>query len=311
MAEQNHIPNPQDLRLAQLLDTETPTVVSDDPLLPFLKSYKKSIVPNVAAEVKSDIWKSIDSKISAPRAKIHKLPARWLHVAAIVIFAVLIGLFVRFYSQPTHQLLASSDNSIVTYTLSDGSVATLRPRSELYVTEYSEQVNRYRITGEVHFDVVSNPDRIFTVNAGIGSVEVLGTIFTVSVHDNEPRVYLDKGSVRFSIDDDSESVILKPGEFSEIKYGRISEPLSAESQRFTSWIINLIVLDNRTIEDLLREIEFHFNVTTQIPESYSQEKLGGQLLLDDVNTVLEYIGLSLNGFFIETKPGEFIFTADP
>lgn len=311
MAEQNHIPNPQDIRLAQLLDPELNSNISDDPLLPFLRNYKNSTELAVTAKPFDSIWKSIEMEIGRPKAKMYRLPARWIQVAAVIIFAVLIGLFIRFYSQPTEQLLASSEGSIVSYTLTDGSVATLRPWSELYLSEKSELGYRYSITGEVHFDVVTNPNRIFKVEAGIGSVQVLGTIFTLSLHDNEPRVYLEKGSVQFSLIDNSDSIILQPGEFSEIKNGVIRQPIPAESQRFTSWLNNLIVLDNRTTEDLIREIELHFNISIHISETYSEEKLSGQLLLDDARNVLEYIGLSLNGYFVETKPGEFIFTADP
>lgn len=310
MAEQNHIPDPQDIRLAQLLDPETDSIVSDDPLLPLLKNYKNSSTIKISAIPAGDIWNSIESKINTPKAKIYPLPARWLQVAAVIIFAVFIGLFIRFYSQPTHQLLASSEGSIVSYTLPDGSVATLRPWSELHLSAKSEQDYRYSITGEVHFDVVTNPERIFTVKAGIGEVQVLGTVFTLSLHDNEPRVYLQKGSVRFSKVDESDFIILQPGEFSEIKDGNIRQPLQAESQRFTSWLNNLIVLDNRTVEDLMRELELHFNISVRLPDSYTEERLSGQLLLDDARNVLEYIGLSLNGYFIESQPGVFRFTAE-
>jgi ferric-dicitrate binding protein FerR (iron transport regulator) len=310
MDEQNHIPNPIDLRLAQLLDHETDSFVSDDPLLPLLQSYKNSSTLRVLAKADNDIWRSIESKITKQEAKIYRLPARWLQVAAVIFFALFIGLFIRFYTQPTHQLLASSEGSIVSFTMSDGSVATLRPWSELYLSSKSDQEYRYSIKGEVHFDVVTNPERIFSVEAGSGVVKVLGTTFTLSLHENETRVYLEKGSVQFSLADNSDSIILQPGEFSEIKNGVIRQPIPSESQRFTSWLNNLIVLDNRTAEDLIRELELHFNISIRIAETYSEEKLSGQLLLDDAGNVLEYIGLSLNGYFVETKPGEFIFTPD-
>ncbi len=82
------------------------------------------------------------------------------------------------------------------YVLSDGSTISVQPGSVLTTTENDGQrLSLVLIRGEAVFDVVPSPRR-WVVDAGLASVEVLGTQFGVDRSDEEVTIRVERGTVR-------------------------------------------------------------------------------------------------------------------
>ncbi len=84
--------------------------------------------------------------------------------------------------------------------LPDGSHARLAtPASRVTLQRHSQTELRLSLTGEARFEVVLNPARRFIVSVGQVSVEVLGTVFTVTERsDGRVRVAVERGRVGVS-----------------------------------------------------------------------------------------------------------------
>lgn len=307
----NNQPEAQDLdrarRLMEGFDPGLSPEKADDLLLYYLNAYKKSVSPVVSSEPSESTWESISAAINSTThsssVHIKQTPVFslfWKAAAVILAAAVLVLAYLTL--QPSDpELLARSGAEMSVTELFDGSVVTLRPYSFLYVMEESDDRQTYKIDGEAYFDVAENRSRIFTAVSGGASVTVTGTEFTLSNWSNGVRVYLESGSVIFATLDGDQSVNLSPGEYSVQSGNEISEPVSVSEQTFTGWLNNELTLSSRTVADVVSEVEHHFNITLDVPESIETERLSGNLQLQSRNQVLSDLALALNGRFVDVQ----------
>lgn len=82
-------------------------------------------------------------------------------------------------------------------TLPDGSHLAINAQSALHVSLYRQQRLVALQQGEVHFTVSPDRQRPFMVSTQQGSVEVVGTIFTVSQRQQRLAVNVEQGHVRY------------------------------------------------------------------------------------------------------------------
>lgn len=132
-----------------------------------------------------------------------------------------------------------------TFTLPDGSSATLFPRAALSLQPHRNP-RAVEMSGTVRFAVVKDSAHPFTVAAKNAFVEVLGTIFTID--DVRPEVSVEEGLVRFSASPDSDGIMLSGGESAIIKNG--------VPERTTT-----LVFDDARLEDVLGQLRHVFSVT--------------------------------------------------
>jgi transmembrane sensor len=283
----------------------------DDALIPALAEFKNSELDSYADySLSSDtLWDRIAQQ-TKPRARIlplYQRPAvRAWAAAAVVLIAAFIG-FWWVSLDPSPQLVAQSDSAIQVIQLEDGTEVTLRPYTQLFEETLDETHRSYSLAGEAFFDVVSDPDRPFAVNAGSGTVTVLGTRFNLSSWGDQTRVYLEEGSVQFNTED-QRSIVLEPGQSSSIIAGNLSEAEFTEADQFTDWINNMLVFSDTPPAEVVAEIGQHFNINITISELEDQEGLDGTLRLDSIDQTLEDLGLVLGGTFRKTADDTYTFT---
>jgi len=86
------------------------------------------------------------------------------------------------------------------YTLVDNSTVFLNTDSQIII-EFTDTFRRVNLTqGEVHFEVESNPNRPFIVQAGAGSIRAVGTAFSVRVISESVDVTVTEGRVELITD---------------------------------------------------------------------------------------------------------------
>lgn len=81
--------------------------------------------------------------------------------------------------------------------LPDGSHLALNAQSAMQVSLYRQQRQVTLLQGEAHFSVSPNKQRPFLVNTSAGSIEVVGTVFTVSQREQRLALNVEQGHVRF------------------------------------------------------------------------------------------------------------------
>lgn len=315
MSMNNHIPN-YELELAQkvgkLLDENRSVQSIDDPLIDQIVDHKKglySAFENELSDSRQRSWEKISFKIQQDQNKapynepddeiINLGRATFLKAAAAILVAALLSFFLYTQlnvNQP--EILAQSGSAQMTYTLGDESQVQLRPNSTLSVIEQSDDLVRYQLEGEAFFTVTKDSDRRFLVDAGPGVIEVTGTSFNIREWGDETVVYLQEGSLILNSSASSNEVYLEPGQAAKVNSDlSISEPVATDGNEFTSWQQNEIVFNNRTVNSIIKELEYHYSIDIQVPEHLENEILGGTLSLESRSISLENLGIVLGGNF--------------
>lgn len=312
--------NDPDLRLARhigdYLEGNADLQGMEDPLISPLAEYKKQqnkrldSIPNYDSQT---LWDTISRETDPQQdsAKIYRLGKSWSGskaiwaTAASLLIAAFIGIYYYTMQQP--EVIASSAQNIESVVLQDGSKVTLRPHSTIYALSKSADEHHYKLDGEAYFEVASLPERTFSVQAGSGKVEVLGTKFDLSNWGSQVQVFLEEGSISFENLNTSDSVILSPGEAAEIEPDETISSGSAELSEFTDWMNRELIFRNKTARYVFNEMEQEFNIAITAPDSILNTQLSGRLSLEDVGQSLEDLSLVLNGQFNNEGNNRFNF----
>lgn len=161
--------------------------------------------------------------------------------------------------------------------LSDGSYITLNANSTLmYTTDTEHPTNiNIHLEGEAYFSVAKRKTQkefSFNVLVEDGTIRVLGTEFNVSTRDGRARVVLEEGSVeitpRKDIKKENNQVILEPDYMAE--FGKSIDTVivrQVNTQVYTSWRKDELVLDRTPLSEILKRIEHTYGVNTTITDS--------------------------------------------
>ena len=151
-------------------------------------------------------------------------------------------------------------------TLSDGTTVHLNSGSLFtYPVSFIEGIDReVHISGEAFFDVASDSLNSFKVYSTGSSAEVFGTKFNFKNYeeDNFSEIILTEGSlgVKNTVDD-SEVVIIKPGDMARVEYSRGKIELSkVNTVLYTSWIDGRIIFRNENINNMILKLERIYDV---------------------------------------------------
>lgn len=325
--DQNNIPTEADVKLAQkfgkYLEGDTSKSSIEDPLYLRLDVAKKqdyTLQSKVVVQGQDTVWNSLSSQLEIKFSSSRKpIPLRSMNysswykfaAAAVLLISLSVILWLQ-YNQTGYDIIASRSSQVQTVTLSDGTTVILRPNSELAYKENSSNLISVILTGEAVFDVTSNLTRTFNVETNNSRIVVTGTRFNVQTSKNQSAVFLLEGSVTFESLDASTSVVLSPGQASEMQVdGRLSQPYQFDEQTILSWTQSRMALANRPLISIVDELERHFGVQIQIPDSLNNELLGGSISLDSIDQTLQDLGLVLDGNFDVTDSGVYQFKSDP
>lgn len=189
-----------------------------------------------------------------------------------------------------------------TVMLSDGSSVLLDADSAL-ADEYTSAERRVRlIRGGAFFDVrpSSTP---FIVEAANGEVRVLGTGFDVRLLDDGGLVTLEHGSVSVSIDHESRTTVLEPGQQVRFGAGGIDAVQNVELQDALAWRGGRFIFYRARLADVVQVIQRYRRGRVVIATSkLSEERVTGSFSLSDTDAALSSLQASV-GFRMNTVAG--------
>jgi transmembrane sensor len=187
--------------------------------------------------------------------------------------------------------------------LADGSTMTLNTGTRVSVT-YSERARDvYLVEGEVSFDVAFEPRRPFIVTAGRRQFEAVDTSFnlreltqdnveltvtrgSVKVLDAPPRLPDTPARRRAPITfgeatvHELEAALVEPG------FQLVNSIEAGDVEARTAWQHGLIICENRTLEELLAEVERYTPAKFVLAdEALRDVRISGQFRIGNVNAV--------------------------
>lgn len=262
-------------------------------------------------------WKKVQSKIKAPQKTVIQLKksrkeviAQFYKYAAIIVVAVLIGsaaYYFGFRDNKTLQyaeVIAAEKQVINEFTLPDGSVVTLNSNSKLvFPKKFKGDTREVTIEGEAFFDVKSNPEKPFIINAGNAQVKVVGTSFNVSAYPEAELVevvvetgkvqVISKNSLAFA---DANEIFLIPGEKGTLfNSTSIIEKSENSNPNYLAWKTHDFVFDDIPLDEVFKCLEktYHVNIMVLEPE-LNDLKLNAQFDKKSIEFILNVVGLTFN-----------------
>ena len=291
---------------------------SSDSLLKALSTYKAQVKYRVDASG-SEVMHRMRSQVLQGSGSISKgktrtgrglylaRPSASVWMAAAVVLLTLFGTWVVWQQRgSTHEAVvwvADSAQQRVAHALASGSTATLRPHSSLEQIVRTHSEERYRVQGEVYFEVSADDQRSFLVELAGAVVRVTGTRFVVRSSGETSAVFVEQGSVRFESADGTQGYSLSSGMASEFIDGLMGEPVRFSPESALAWLRDELVMDNRTAADVVEELARHYNVRISLASDLRDEHLGGSLRLDDLSENLQDLAVLLQGRIAERESG--------
>lgn len=151
---------------------------------------------------------------------------------------------------------------------------------------------KVELAGEAYFEVAHNKAVPFKVYVDDNVVEVLGTKFNINSYSNEPSVNttLLQGSVKITVNANTPSVIIKPGEQASITDRKINIS-DIDTEEIIAWKNGDFIFKNQDFKTVMRSIGRWYDLDIVYEnESPILVKPGGWISRKNtVNEVLEMI----------------------
>jgi transmembrane sensor len=166
--------------------------------------------------------------------------------------------------------------------LSDGSSLEIGPRSQVRV-DFEEHARVVRLTnGDAWFDVASDPARPFIVRTDCCSVRARGTQFSVSLREHGILVTVAEGSVVVSQTSPARAVVVAANEQLRVTADADWTPRPVATSRALSWTRRVLVFQDTTVGDAIREFNRLNQLQLQLPDqSLAGRQIRGSFAADD------------------------------
>lgn len=203
-----------------------------------------------------------------------------LKIAAILVIPLLISTLFLWTSRTAEKraeeknmvTMHAAFGSVSSFILDDGSTVWLNSGSSLSFPEKFAGDDRVvYLTGEAYFEVRSNEQAPFIVQAGRFSVKATGTRFNVmSYPDQDPSVTLAEGIISLSISEKGQpakALTMRPSQHVTLE-GANSEIYSefGDTYKHYSWKDGKLIFRNDLMADVMQRISLQYNVDIEIAD---------------------------------------------
>jgi transmembrane sensor len=159
--------------------------------------------------------------------------------------------------------------------LPDGTKVWLNASSSItYPTSFSGKQRKVTITGEAYFEVVHNEKMPFRVQVGDQVVEDIGTAFNINAYPDESSVKttLLQGSVKVTSSKGNQSLIIKPGEQTDLKEDHLSISKNVNTSEVIAWKDGSFDFESADLKTILRQFARWYDVDVEYQGAVSNRK---------------------------------------
>lgn len=184
--------------------------------------------------------------------------------------------FAKHYRTGTGQLLQAA--------LPDGSRIDLSAQTQLSVELYRRRRTVRLLGGEARFDIAHDPDRPFVVTTPSGSVEVVGTVFSVAERGGLMSVSVERGHVRVrpvSTGESLPAVDLRAGEALTVREGVAGPVHHIDVLDAAAWRSGWLVFDNTRLDEALPAINAFLGKPLALDPGAAALRLTGRFRVND------------------------------
>jgi transmembrane sensor len=160
--------------------------------------------------------------------------------------------------------------------LSDGSKVTLNSATKIeFPFDFTGDTREISIDGEAYLDIAQGVNKPFLVHLPTSTVRVLGTTFNINTYDEQEKVSLVTGKVRFETVDDK--VTLTPGNEVSCVKGKPLVVTPFNQEEALSWIDGIYVFHDNTLLDVAKVVDRWYGVKLILSEQVRNKHFYGFL----------------------------------
>ena len=250
----------------------------------------------MAEEVWRGIETEIDKRDNGGKMRVLKA-ARWLAAACIALFAGLWIIHSKMNAVKKELVVIQSGKELKKVVLPDSSEIFMNSFTTLKYDAGNER--ECWLDGQAFFKIehhVGNGDKVkpFVVHAGIETITVLGTSFTVKNVDSAARVVLVTGKVKASIGD--KTVVMKPGEKTTWGMdGFYSEQV--DPQLYLAWKNGQFNFHHTTLKEIKQLVKdiYGYDLVVKNEKGLKLKTISGNIDAGDENVLWNALGVMFNG----------------
>lgn len=217
--------------------------------------------------------------------------AAWAAGLALIITASLF--LIRGMGNDSQMLILANNESSSSFmaTLEDGSIVYLAGNTTLSHPEHFRKSKReVYLEGDAFFEVAKNSERPFVIETQKAVYEVLGTSFDIKGgKENQPSLTVRTGSVKMTLRESGESLIIKAGESAFVSNGKLGKVYTSDLDHFQSYMDRIHFKDER-LSDLAGVINRNFgSLKLEIDPAISERRLTATFAKDTPDSLVELI----------------------
>ncbi|ASB49876.1 FecR family protein [Alkalitalea saponilacus] len=258
-------------------------------------------------------WQQVSARIKAKPTSKNRLIAIYQYAAAIVAAIVLIGGLLYFLLPASYQqaeqvtYITHSDSSEIV--LPDGTLVALNSGSSIsYPENFGDTERRILLSGEAWFEVTSDKQNVFIVEAGGFEVRVLGTSFNVRSYEHLElcQVDVNKGVVEVvSLLSDLDPLKLEAGDGADFYVPSGTIVKRSLYPNNLAWKTGELRFNDVSLYEVFNALEqtYHIRIVTEDP-SILDEKLVASFSQNTFDYILDVVCLTFN--LTQVKSDEFV-----
>ncbi|WP_298645809.1 FecR family protein [uncultured Proteiniphilum sp.] len=223
--------------------------------------------------------------------------------AAAVVLLFVAGIGVWMMVNRPEQLFAQVDNT--EFTLPDNSQIVMQRGAKLeYDRHFGKTERHVSMQGEIAFAVVRDETRPFIISTPTARIEVLGTEFTVNAGDNETRLSVTSGKVRFTPDDPVIPLLCTAG--MTVHYSANTETINVSSPGSEMEIngkTRSLTFDNIGLKEIVMVLSHFYNVQIELPENESDLTFSSSFTGKSIVEIINIINFTLDTNIVIVEHG--------
>ncbi|MFA5649709.1 MAG: FecR domain-containing protein, partial [Proteiniphilum sp.] len=212
--------------------------------------------------------------------------------AVLLLLVAVVGVWITV--NRSQQLLADADNT--RFTLPDQTGIVMQKGATLEYNRHFGKTGRYvSMRGEITFTVARDDAKPFIVSTPSARVEVLGTEFTVITGDNETRLIVESGTVRFTPNDPVIPLLCSAGMV--VHYSAADETVkvtSPDSEMEINGIRRSLTFNNMKLKEVIPVLSHFYNVPIELPEADAELPFTSSFTGESIIQVINIINLTLD-----------------
>ena len=217
-------------------------------------------------------WNSLltrinESEEAGPAVRVSLFSSNLLKIAASLLVIAGLGLAALFITDrvPINKKISFAtdiNSKNLEVILPDGSMAILNRGTVLnYHSDYGKTERKISLSGEAFFEITTDEDKPFTIDAGKAVVKALGTSFNVitSNPDSHVEVFVRTGKVLLADNSGSNSILLDPGYIGTMDSGKPARSVNRDPN-YMAWNTGILVYDGQTLDIVFRDLKRVYNM---------------------------------------------------